>query len=242
MKNKAINKVLEHIASMKESNRRSSFELHRSADRALLDAMRDTAILVGLVYFILVSQPFSAYYVLLCVAALCVSFACWRAAREALYSWAYLERIHCIAYEERSEIVNHREQERQELLVLYQEKGFSGPLLEKVVDVLMADHERLLQVMLQEEMGVELTLIDHPLYVAGAAFLGVVISSSLSLAIVSFCSLSVSWLVLAFFIGALSLFLAHREKNCRIKAFVWSFAVCVCVFEVFFFLSKLVNL
>ena len=87
----------------------------------------------------------------------------WKTGRSAWLGWSRLERLHRLVEQERWEIQNHRPQEREELYALYRPKGFEGQLLEEVVDVLMADDERLLRVMLEEEMGLKLRCHEHPL-------------------------------------------------------------------------------
>lgn len=47
--------------------------------------------------------------------------------------------------------------------MLYQAKGFSGELLEAIVDTISNDEERLLKVMLEEELGIFFEQRNHPL-------------------------------------------------------------------------------
>ena len=55
---------------------------------------------------------------------------------------------------ERYEIKNEPEEERAELRAIYRKKGFSGPLLDRVVYHLTSDDERWHQAMVQDELGV----------------------------------------------------------------------------------------
>jgi len=55
---------------------------------------------------------------------------------------------------ERYEIEHEPEEERAELIAIYQNKGFSGPLLQRVVSHLTADHERWHRAMIHDELGV----------------------------------------------------------------------------------------
>lgn len=66
---------------------------------------------------------------------------------------------------ERGEIRNNFEHEREEVRELYAAKGFRGPLLEQIVDTLSADDDRLLKVMMEEELGLSLYHVNHPLIV-----------------------------------------------------------------------------
>src|SRR5258708_5931617 len=54
---------------------------------------------------------------------------------------------------ERYEIEHEPEEERAELVAIYQNKGFSGPLLQHVVNHLTANKERWHQAMVHDELG-----------------------------------------------------------------------------------------
>jgi VIT1/CCC1 family predicted Fe2+/Mn2+ transporter len=55
---------------------------------------------------------------------------------------------------ERYEIKHEPEEERAELRAIYQSKGFSGPLLDRVVSYLTANDERWHRAMVHDELGV----------------------------------------------------------------------------------------
>ena len=55
---------------------------------------------------------------------------------------------------ERYEIKHEPEEERAELRAIYQDKGFSGPLLDRVVNHLTANDERWHRAMVHDELGV----------------------------------------------------------------------------------------
>src|SRR6266571_8364183 len=55
---------------------------------------------------------------------------------------------------ERFEIEHEPDEERAELRAIYQNKGFSGPLLQRVVSHLTADRERWHRAMVHDELGV----------------------------------------------------------------------------------------
>ncbi|MBQ0721167.1 MAG: VIT1/CCC1 transporter family protein [Gammaproteobacteria bacterium] len=68
---------------------------------------------------------------------------------------------------EQDEIYKWPEGEREEVRQIYALKGFEGELLDQVVDVITADHERWIDTMLLEEHG--MTLQDHNPSKAGFA-------------------------------------------------------------------------
>jgi VIT1/CCC1 family predicted Fe2+/Mn2+ transporter len=68
---------------------------------------------------------------------------------------------------ERDEIREHPELEREEVRALYEAKGFSGEVLDQIVDTLCADEDRLLKLMLEEELGIFFERQQHPVIVGG---------------------------------------------------------------------------
>ncbi|MHC4611207.1 MAG: VIT1/CCC1 transporter family protein [Planctomycetota bacterium] len=66
---------------------------------------------------------------------------------------------------ERQEIKTMPEQERDEVRALYAAKGFRPPLLDNIVDTLCADDDRLLKVMMEEELGLFIHNVNHPVLV-----------------------------------------------------------------------------
>ncbi len=83
---------------------------------------------------------------------------------------------------ERLEIETNPEQEREEVRILYAAKGFQEPLLSQITDILCADDDRLLKLMMEEELGLFIRHINHPLLVglwngAGAAMATLVLAT-----------------------------------------------------------------
>lgn len=64
---------------------------------------------------------------------------------------------------ERYEIEHEPEEEREELRAIYQRKGFTGPLLSRVVGYLTADEERWHRALVHDELGVVEDKQIHPL-------------------------------------------------------------------------------
>lgn len=230
--------VREHLAEEQTKSDASSQEgsYVRGSKESFLDSLRDGILILGAFFYVM--RSFISHEQLFVSFVSFGGFFCfWRGFRAAIQAWTYLKRVHRIAYEERCSILANREQEREELLVLYQDKGFSGTLLNEVVDVLMADHERLLQVMLQEELGLKLISIDHPLYTALWAFVGSLVSLSLSW-VTLLIPVATSWFFLALLAGICSSLLSYKEKNIRIRAFVWSTASAAVGFQALFALME----
>ena len=96
----------------------------------------------------------------------------WKTARSALLGWARVERFHRVIEEERWEIEHHRAARKARAYRNVPGKGLTGKFLEEVIDVLMADDNRLLRVMLEEELGITLEAYEHPLKQAAGAFCG----------------------------------------------------------------------
>lgn len=160
----------------------------------------------------------------------------WKTGRSALLAWARLERLHRIVEQERWEIEHNRDQEREELTALYQAKGFEGKLLEDVINVMMADGDRLLKVMVEEELGLSLESYEHPLKQALGAFLG---STTAALLCFAFYYLipEKGILIATLLCMAVAAGVATRyEQNRIIPAVVWNLALGIFAFGTLYFL------
>lgn len=145
--------------------------------------------------------------------------------RSSFFGWSRLEKLHTLIQEENWEITHHREQEKKELLAIYRAKGFQGELLKQIVDTLAADDNRLLEVMLTEELGIPLESYDHPLQQGSAAAVGGVISS-IAIYIASRIHLLFGTLLMgAIIIGISSFWFAKIQKNNCLHAVIWSTAL-----------------
>lgn len=197
---------------------------------AALDAGKETAIVFTLLWILLPDSP----QLLLLIGA---GWFLWKTGRSACLGWARLERLHRLIEEERWEIEHRRPQEREELKALYQAKGFSGQMLEEVIDVLMADDNRLLQVMLEEEMGLSLEVQEHPLKQAFGAGLGVALSFAFLIGSLALPGWGLP-LTAALLIASSSYFAASFEKNRPLSAVVWNLAVASLACGVVYLLAR----
>jgi vacuolar iron transporter family protein len=220
--------IPEHLREARLKGAQASAEIHGTEisgqKAAFADSLRDSSlamVLIACISFKLLPASQAALLVFLFL----IGWMIWKTCRSALLGWARLERLHRLIEEERWEIQHHRPQEREELMEMYQVKGFEGELLTEVLDVLMADDNRLLEVMLVEELGLSLESYEHPLKQASGAFLG-----SLATILVGalFYKLSPSY---GFFAASLPLFLgaglwtAKIENIKLLPSFIWNLAV-----------------
>ncbi len=142
--------------------------------RALVSA-RDSLILIWLAWVALHGfgdPPFTGWMLVAFAVALALLLGISTARSthaQVQYYAAELER-------ERNEIRTNFEHEREEVRELYAAKGFRDPLLTQIVDTLSADDDRLLKVMMEEELGLSLYHVNHPLIVGIWNFFGVLIS------------------------------------------------------------------
>lgn len=228
--------ALSHVIDARMKGRLASAEIHGTElpghVSAAADAAKESAF-----YILLLWTLFSDVHILLIFTA---AIAVWKVGRSAILGWSRLERLHRVIEEERYEIEHHRAQEKEELKALYAAKGFSGKLLDEVVEVLMADDNRLLQVMLEEELGLNLESHEHPLKQAVGAFLGVIGSALvLSFGIFVFPAWGVplcACLVIALSAGTS----AQLEKNRPLPAIVWNLGVTILAAGTSYFLSQVV--
>ncbi|MEN9654070.1 MAG: hypothetical protein RL235_182 [Chlamydiota bacterium] len=226
--------ALEHVIEARQKGRVASAEVHGAElpghFGAAADAAKETAILI-VFWMVLGIQTTVIPFVL--------AYAVWKGGRSALLGWARLERLHRLIEEERWEIEHHRPQEKEELKALYKAKGFSGKLLDDCIEVLMADDNRLLQVMLEEELGLNLESFEHPLKQAVGAFTGVIVGALILW--------SMAWMGgnTAMFITSIAIvaiaagITAALEKNKPLPSIVWNLATAGFSVAVIYYVAKL---
>ena len=224
--------IPEHLKEARARGASAAAETHGTELSGALaagsDAAKETAIVL-----VLVSLFISSWWPLIFFSC---GFLVWKVGRSALLGWSRLERLHRLIEEERWEIEHHRHQEREELTELYRLKGFQGKLLEEVIDVLMADDDRLLKVMLEEELGLSLHTHEHPLRQACGAGVGVIASAAFMLLGLHFQLAPAAAVVV---IIAASILAARGSKNRAVPAVIWNLSVAALSYGVVYFLLTL---
>jgi hypothetical protein len=236
--------ALEHVIEARLKGHAASEEIHGvempGHISALADAAKETSLLFIVLWTILAGlhmEPSTIHWALVIFAS---GWLVWKTGRSALLGWTRLERMHRVIEEERWEIEHHRPQEKEELRALYQAKGFSGRLLEEAVDVLMADDNRLLQVMLQEELGFQMESEEHPLKQATGAALGILISSAV-MAFALFVLPPIGTILSgAVVIACTAGLVARFERNLVTRAIVWNLGVAALALGTAYFALQLV--
>jgi hypothetical protein len=234
---------LEHVIEAQAQGIISAAEVHGLETpghlSAACDASRETVIVLSLIWILLFSLSLSFWSSLIFLLIFSGSWLLWKTGRSAWLGWFRLERLHRILEQERWEIEHHRQQERDELRVLYAAKGFEGKLLEDVLDVLMADNDRLLKVMVEEELGLALAAYEHPLKQGLGAAVGVLISCACCLFLYS---LWPSWgmlLGMLIIISLSSAYSAQLAKNKIIPAITWNLGLATLAFGWMYFMIQL---
>lgn len=206
---------------------------------AATDAGKETAIMLLLIWLLLLFLGAPFYTAFAVLTAFGGGWFCWKTGRSGWLGWSRLERLHRLIEQEKYEIEHHRPQEREELVALYGAKGFSGKLLDDVVDVLMADQDRLLKVMLEEEMGLTLQAYEHPLQQCLGAAVGVFVS----LLICGFFLFFLPGYGMLFGSGlslaGYSVLSAIYQRNRIIPTLVWNLSIGALAFGVMFFLLRI---
>jgi len=225
--------VLEHLKAARAKGALAAAEIHGSEMPGYLsaaaDAARDTAVVLLLLSILL---PHETTIFFLVAGGLFL----WKIGRSALLGWARLERLHRVIEEERWEIEHARQQEREELAALYQAKGLTGKLLDEVITVMMADDNRLLHIMLEEEMGLALEVYEHPLKQSFGAGVGVIIATALFAGGYFIFSPMIGT---ALMITIAALTVAKLERNRRIEALIWNLSLVAFVAGVIYFIKEL---
>jgi len=185
----------------------------------LLDSGKETTLI--LIFFSFFFLQITRFPSLLFLAAFALGFGVWKFGRAAFIAWSRLEKLHRVTLEEKKEIEENRETEREELKEIYRLKGFEGQLLDDVIGVLMQDDNRLLQIMLEEELGISVQCQEHPLKQGFGAFLGVLISSVCILLTLYLFSWTVALGVGFALILIFQICTAKVEKNRMVPSAVW---------------------
>lgn len=236
--------AISHVAEAQAKGIISAAEIHGTEIpgpvSASADAARDTAFLMLMLSLILYffapqANPISILFIF------SAGFMIFRTGRSAWLGWFRLERLHRVLEQEKWEIEHNRDQEREELKELYRAKGFDGELLENVIDVLMADGDRLLKVMVEEELGLSLENVEHPLKQGLGAASGVFLASILCLAGLSlFGDIGLIATSIAV-IGLSGMMIAWYAKNKLIPAIVWNIAFSVLAYFLIIFSLQVIG-
>jgi hypothetical protein len=205
------------------------------------DAARETAIILTFVWIAFADLALLPNHLIGLLIVITCSWLLWKAGRSAWLGWFRLERLHRILEQERFEIEHHRIQERDELRVLYAAKGFEGKLLEDVLDVLMADNDRLLKIMVEEELGLSLASHEHPLKQGLGAAFGVFVSSLLC--IILYLLIPPFGLLIGAIlaIGISSALSAYLAQNDIIAAIIWNLGIAALALGSMHFLLQIVT-
>lgn len=235
--------VAEHLKEARTKGVQASREVHGvempGHMAAFADASKETAILFLIFWVLNLFFSFPSSLILPLGILITVAWAIWKTGRSALMGWARLNRLHRLIEEERWEITHHRQQEKDELKEMYRAKGLTGQLLDEVIDVLIADDNRLLRIMLEEELGLSLEVYEHPLKQAIGACLGVLISG-LILMIAFF--LNLIWgipVAAALILWVCTHLSAKIEGNSGLPATIWTLSLAFLMTVSFYFLFKL---
>lgn len=233
-----------HVAEAQARGLISAAEIHGTEIpghiAAACDAARDTAIL-----YLLLAPVFAHFNLLpqgtLAFAVILIGWTAWKLGRSAWLGWARLERLHRVLEQEKWEIEHNRTQERDELRELYRAKGFQGKLLEDVLDVLMADGDRLLRVMVEEELGLSLENVEHPLKQGLGAAVGTFLAGTLTLLALPLGGLPAILLLNLLIVAVAAAILAHFARNQIIPAIVWNLALAVLAFGLTIFTLQILT-
>lgn len=219
--------VVEHLKAARERGAKATAEIHGAEPSGYLsagtDSAKETAILF-LALWVLFSM-FAIEKIFFILGIFSFGWFLWKVGRSSLLGWARLERLHRLIEEERWEIQHHRGQEKEELIAMYKQKGFSGKLLDQVIEILMADDNRLLRIMLEEELGLTLESYEHPLKQSMGAGVGVI--AVIAMGVLGFFIGGFFGVIVAFSLvfSIATLFASKLEGNGLIRSLVWNLSI-----------------
>lgn len=218
--------AIEHVAELQARGIIDSVEIHGHETpgpiSAATDAARDTAVLLTSLWLFLRHFELSLHSMFIFLGIIAFSWLLWKTGRSAWIGWSRLERLHRILAQEKWEIEHNRDQERDELTALYAAKGLSGKLLTDVIEVMMADGDRLLRVMVEDELGLTLQTTEHPLKQGLGAALGCISATLLIFTSLFIYPLWGIFIGAALTIGIAAAIAAQQSQNRITNAVVWN--------------------
>jgi hypothetical protein len=225
-----------HVVQAQAKGVISAAEIHGIETPGYISAAADSARDIAVIFLLFLPLMPKVSH----LAVFFLGYIAWRTGRAAWLGWARLERLHRVLEQERWEIEHNRSQEKDELRELYRAKGFEGKLLEDVLGVLMADGDRLLRVMIEEELGLSLENVEHPLKQGFGAGLGA-LSASVLLLLGLYLGLFWGSVAIALvIIGIAAALLASFSQNRLIPAITWNIALGLLSFGLTYFTLQLV--
>ncbi|NGX26129.1 MAG: hypothetical protein K940chlam6_00040 [Chlamydiae bacterium] len=232
--------VSEHLKDARLRGARATSETHGTELPGHFSAGSDSAKNTAVIFLILwASSEAFDFDPLLLFIVFGVGWILWSTGRSAFLGWARLERLHRVIEEERYEIEHHRDQEKEELREMYADKGFSGKLLDEVVDILMSDDNRLLHIMLEEELGLSLEVYEHPLKQASGAAVGSILVSALAILAFYFWPFFGIPLISFLTIIIASKLTAKYEKRKPLNSIIWNFSLALFSSAIVYFLARI---
>ena len=232
----------EHLKDARKKGQHATSETHGAEPSgsmiAACDSARETCLYITLIYVVLLPLKLPIKQLIIILGLFSVGVLFWKICRAGFFGWSRLERLHRLIEEERWEIEHHRSQEKEELLELYKAKGFKDKMLEDVVEVLMADDNRLLQVMLEEELGISLKSFEHPLKLSIGALIGTLCSLVIVLISIWLSGFMGCLIALFCITIAASILFSKTLGNTLIKGCVWNLAMSFLATGVSYFLSE----
>ncbi len=237
--------AVKHVAEAQARGIIAAAEIHGTelsgSISSATDASRNTAILLLLSFVILSYWNLLPEQILISLVMISFGWLIWMAGRSAWLGWSRLERLHRVLEEERWEIEHNRDQEREELRALYEAKGFEGKLLDDVMDVLMADGDRLLKIMIEEELGLTLEVDEHPLKQSLGAACGTFLTAIIIFLFYYF------WSINGFYVGSIltlsfsNWIAAYYQGNRQISTIVWNLGLAFLTVASTYFLLNFFN-
>jgi vacuolar iron transporter family protein len=207
----------------------------------LLNSIKETSALLLLLWVSMQAMKIPDLQILYLYTFFFFGWIIWTTGKCAFLGWWRLKRLNRLISEEKWEIEHHRDQEKQELEALYKAKGFSGKLLQDATEVLMADDNRLLQVMLEEEMGLTLSSFEHPLKHALFAAIGVFSTFLVICGSIFYIPTYGIYISASFMIGLSIIVAAKKEKADLMSSTIWLLGIVGLAFAFSYYISQIIK-
>lgn len=165
--------ALQHLLEARYKGMSAGSETHGVEASGRVNAFWDSArssIIFHTLFALMALTPGTSFYhpikqveLLYSLLIMTVGLCLWFGGRSFFLARGRLNRMERALKEEKREVEENRAEEKSELKDIYALKGFEGKMLDEVVEVLASDKNRLLQIMLEEELGLAQFSQDHPI-------------------------------------------------------------------------------
>lgn len=156
----------EHVSYVQDKHNVTKGEPHKTISGFFYHLLNESMFMISSLLFmrtIFFFYPNSQKYQFAILISLGLALTFYRTSYKTLNAWIYMDLCHESIIQEKQEMENHPDQEREETSLIFSNQGFTGPLLEQITDYVCSDTTLQLNTMIKEELNIDLGTYPHPI-------------------------------------------------------------------------------